>query len=165
MNNTFSAIRIEKLPLMRFGYYVMISPNPETDVMTRMQEWANEHKLFADLANPPRSFGWDFPHLTDEQREKFGLRGYVYGYVLPETFADYSDSVRLLNIEAGEYATLRINDPFRKPFDLIPEGWRRLHDHVTREGLQSGSEHKRYWMEETLVIDSVTYMDLFYPIR
>lgn len=53
---------------MLVGCYVMISPNPETDVNNYMDNWAINSGLKASNPNAKR-IGWDFPFLFSLLRE------------------------------------------------------------------------------------------------
>ena len=165
MSDIFSEVRFEKIPKMRVARYVIISPNPEDDVIKHMDSWAKESGLLDIPEWPPRKFGWDFPFVSDEQREKHGLRGYVYCYTIPEDFEPKSHAVQITYINEDEYAVLRIMEPFENPFERIPGGWEKLHDYVDKSEYKPTRHDNRYWMEEVVVNSTQTYMDIYYPIR
>lgn len=81
----YSEITIRHVDAFRMARYVMITPNPEDDVNAYMENWAGRAGL---LACKPDAMliGWDFPHVSLEMQNRFGLRGYVAAYVLPEGF-------------------------------------------------------------------------------
>jgi hypothetical protein len=70
MSDVFSEVRFEKIPKMRIARYVIISPNPEDDVIKHMDDWARESGLLDVPGWNARKFGWDFPFVSDEQKEK-----------------------------------------------------------------------------------------------
>ncbi len=75
--------RVERFKMAR---YVIISPNPEDDVIAHMEKWAENSGLLQRPDYVPKRIGWDFPFVSKQQQEKFGLRGYVCAYVIPEDF-------------------------------------------------------------------------------
>ena len=64
----------------------MVSPNPENDAMEYMERWAKNSGLLDYPGYTPRKVGWDFPFVSEEQKERFGLHGYVAAYIIPEDF-------------------------------------------------------------------------------
>lgn len=71
----------------------------------------------------------DFPFVTEEQ-QKFGLRGYVAAYIIPDTFEPKCPGAELVYQEAGNYAKIRITDPFCEPFIRIPEGYQEIMQYI-----------------------------------
>ena len=165
MNDIFSEIRFEKIPRMRIARYVIISPNPEGDVIKHMDNWAKESGLLDVAGWVSRKFGWDFPFVSDVQREAYGLRGYVYCCTIPEDFEPKTHSVEITYLDADEYAVLRIKEPFANPFERIPEGWAKLHEYVDKSEFKPTRHENRCWMEEVVFDGAKTCMDIYYPIR
>ena len=56
------------------------------DVNAYMDAWAQRSGLMDVPGASPRKIGWDFPFVSPEQKNRFGLRGYVAAWVLPEGF-------------------------------------------------------------------------------
>jgi len=161
MDNTYSEIRLEKLPRMKIAKHTVISPTPEEDVSVYMDNWAKVSGL-ADLKDyKPRSFGWD-DDVSDEDKQKNpDFRGYAKCMTLPDDFMPKHNDVEILHIEAGEYATLRITDPFSNPFEKIPTGWQKLRDYIhTNEYAQ-----KAWGFEEIIEVDGVIHMNVFIPVK
>lgn len=165
MNSIYSEIKIQQLPKMRVARYVIISPQPENDVINYMDNWARASGLLDVQDYNPRKFGWDFPFVSEEQRAKFNLRGYVYLYTLPEDFIPKCDGAEIAYIEADEYAVMRITDPFANPFHIIPDAWKKLFDYVQNSEYRTKSWDNRYALEEVIEVDGVTYMDIFVPVK
>jgi AraC family transcriptional regulator len=72
--------------------------------------------------------------------------------------------VKFKNIKGCRYAVLRITEPFSDPFELIPNGWRKLVDWINSNGFKNSICDDRYWLEEIISENNATYMDLFFPI-
>ncbi len=161
----YSEIIMLTVAKMQVARYVIISPNPEDDVNAYMDRWAENSGLLSHSGYVTRKIGWDFPYVTKEQTEKFGLRGYVCAYVIPEDFSPTCSGAELAVIETGEYATIRVTDPFSNPFEKIPMGYEKLMSHV--EGLPDKALiwENRVCFEEVIEIDGITYMDIYVPVN
>ena len=112
----YSPVETRQVPAFRMARYVMITPNPEDDVNAYMDRWARQAGLPADA----KRIGWDFPHVSPEQQSRFGLRGYVAAYVLPEGFAETAPGVEYGGQREAQYAVITVRDPFAAPFERIP---------------------------------------------
>ena len=74
--DAYSDIRVETINRFRMARYVVISPEPENDSIDHMKKWLVESGLLDYPGYNPRLIGWDFPHLSPEQVNVYGLRGY-----------------------------------------------------------------------------------------
>lgn len=162
---TYSEIKLLNVPKMRVARYVMISPNPEDDVIAYMDRWAENSGLLNYKGYTPRKIGWDFPFVTKEQTEKFGLRGYVCAYVIPEDFSPACPGAELADIETGMYAAIRVTDPFSNPFEKIPTGYQMLMKHVEALPDKALEWENRVCFEEVIEQGGTTYMDIYVPIK
>ena len=95
----YSPVEIVRVPAFRMARYVIISPQPEDDVNGYMDRWAQRSGLLEYPGYQPRRIGWDFPFLSPEQKNRFGLRGYVAAYVLPEGFDNTGSDVSALAVD------------------------------------------------------------------
>ncbi|MCI8623358.1 MAG: hypothetical protein HFG26_06800 [Provencibacterium sp.] len=160
-----SGIRLVQMPRQRIALYLVISPAPEYDVSRHMEEWALQSGLLEYPDFSPRVLGWDFPLVSKEQSEQFGLRGYVSCYTVPASFEPACPGAQLDWMEADEYAVLRLKDPFAQPDQSIPAGWNRLHSWVEENGLNPHALAGRYCFEEVVREGDITYMDLYHPVH
>lgn len=89
---------IRKVPAFKMARYVMISPNPESDVQNHMR---NQGKVSGLLAADPNAklIGWDFPFVSQELQSRFGLHGYVAAYILPEGYKYIMDFLQANNFK------------------------------------------------------------------
>ena len=76
---------IKRIKAFRMARYIMVTPKPEEDVNTYMDNWARRSGLLRFQPDAMR-IGWDFPYVSSELQNRFGLRGYVAAYILPEGF-------------------------------------------------------------------------------
>ena len=105
--------------------YVMITPNPEYDVNGYMDAWANRSGLLA--ADPDaKKIGWDFPFVTQELQNRFGLRGYMSAYVLPDDFHTDCPGVEYADQAEADYAVITVYDPFCAAFERIPSAYKKF---------------------------------------
>ncbi len=157
----FSAVSIVTVPAFTLGRYVIISPQPEDDVQAYLDRWASHSGLYA--CDPhPRQIGWDFPFVSMEQQNRFGLRGYVAGWILPEGFAPSCPGVEIYKQDTAQYAKITVHDPFRAAFDRIPKGYQRILQYLGANGFKEN--HGTQFLgcfEEVYEKDGETYMDIF----
>lgn len=163
----YSEITVVSLPKRRVARYTVVSASPEQDAITHMDAWARECGLMAHPGYEKSTFGWDFPHVSKEQKEQFGMHGYTYCYALPEDFVPDCPGAELALIDAGRYAKLSITDPFAPPADRIPNGFQLLLAYANKP------EHKlaekdwgnRYLQETVREEKGKMYMDIFFPVK
>lgn len=125
----YSKIQIKKVAPFRMARYVMISPNPESDVQDYMEKWANNSGL-KTLKPKAAMIGWDFPFVSQEQQNRFGMHGYVAAYILPEEFKTECPGVEYAENEEADYAMITIKEPFIQPFERIPAGYKLIMEYL-----------------------------------
>ncbi len=155
--NMYSEVRFEKLDSMVVASLYVISHDPETEVIDRMEKWAHDNGIDSSA----RCFGFDIP-VSEEERSQ-GKRGYEYWVVVPENTRS-SEDILIKKIESCKYAVLRITDPMADPFNRIPQGWKKLVNWVTEHCEDVKHRDDRYCLEEEFEEDGVNYMDLFLPL-
>lgn len=164
MEHTYSEIRLVTVERFKLARYVVISPNPEEDVMGHMENWAKNSGLLEYPGYTPRQIGWDFPFVSDEQREKFGLRGYVSAYIIPEDFEPACCGAELAYQETDQYAKITVTEPFSNPFETIGGAYGKINEFAKERHITAKSYENRICMEEVFVKDGVTYMDVYVPV-
>lgn len=163
MEYNFSDVRIEKMETMYVASSYVISNNPESEVINFMIEWMRNN----NIDTKSRQFGFDVP-VSEEQRQK-GIRGYEYWVKVKED-TDVCEGMKLKKVDECNYAILRITNPFSNPFEVIPEGWKRLAEWVSSNGympncIQGKAYKEQYWLEEKLQEADITYLDLYFPLN
>lgn len=78
-NKAYSDIRIVTVEPFRYISYVVISCEPEDDAISHVEGWAKHLKI-----ENPYVIGWDFPQVSQEQRNVFNMRGYRAALILDE---------------------------------------------------------------------------------
>jgi len=157
----FSPVSIVTVPEFTLGRYVMISPQPENDVQMYLDHWAQASGL-AEYTGKLRQIGWDFPFVSKEQQNRFGLRGYVAGWILPEGFEPRCPGVEIYRQEAARYARITVHDPFKSAFDRIPKGYQRILEYLGANGFKEshGIDYLGCF-EEVYEKDGETCMDIY----
>lgn len=128
-NDIYSAIQIKRVASFKMASYVMISPNPEDDVNRYMESWAINSGL-KDAYPDAKRIGWDFPFVSQEQKNRFGMHGYVAAYIIPEGFETECPGVQYSENAEADYAVITITEPFIQPFERIPNAYKRIMEYL-----------------------------------
>ncbi|MBE5801537.1 MAG: helix-turn-helix transcriptional regulator [Clostridiales bacterium] len=156
----YSPVRIETVKGFRLARYVMITPNPEDDVQAYMKRWAERSGL-TNTGTELKMIGWDFPFVSYEQQQRFNLRGYVAGYVLPEGFEPACEGAELFSQGDETYAIVTIREPFIAPFERIPGAYKLIIAHLNANGFKENTKSNAIacyeWEYEK---DGISYMDV-----
>ena len=157
----FSAVSVVTVPAFALGRYVIISPQPENDVQAYLDRWAQSSGLYA-FEPHPRQIGWDFPFVSMEQQNRFGLRGYAAGWILPDGFDAGCPGVEIYKQAEADYARITIQDPFQAAFDRIPKAYQMILEYLGANGFKEnhGTEFLGCF-EEVYEKDNITYMDVY----
>lgn len=131
----YSEVTITKVKGFRMARYVMVTPNPEDNVNAYMDNWA-QHSGLLELHPDAMRIGWDFPYVSSELQNRFGLRGYVAAYILPEGFETNYPGVEYANQEETDYAVITIYDPFAAAFERIPNAYKRIMEFLQANGFR-----------------------------
>lgn len=155
----YSAVRMKTVRGFRMARYVMITPNPEDDVIAYMDRWMEKAGL---SGREIMRIGWDFPFVSLEQQTRFHLRGYAAACVLPEGFNETVPGVEYAAQREARYAVVTITDPFQSSFARIPGAYKRILDELKANGLSHCQEEDILpCFEHEYVKDGVQYMDVY----
>ncbi len=157
----YSLIQIKRINAFKMASYVMISPNPESDVIGYMERWAVNSGLKSAVPQA-KCIGWDFPFVSQEQKNRFGMHGYVAAYIIPKGFeTDYPGVQYSENMEA-DYAVITIKEPFLQPFERIPNAYKLIMEYLQANNFKEKQQDNIIsCFEYEYVKDEVTYMDVF----
>ena len=131
----YSEITIKTIKAFTMARYVMVSPNPEDDVNNYMDNWAAKSGLL-EISPDAMRIGWDFPYVSPELQNRFGLRGYVAAYVLPDGFETSHPGVEFARQEKASYAVITIYDPFAAAFERIPNAYKKILEFLQANGFR-----------------------------
>lgn len=120
-SDIYSNVRIERIPAFRMARYVVISPNPEADANGYMERWAQQNSI-----DQPQFIGWDFPFVSAEQKNRFGLHGYVSACILPSDYSGAACGAEIAEQAEADYAIISIREPFIAPFERIPNAYQLI---------------------------------------
>ncbi len=172
-SSIYSPVTVKHMEAFRMAGYVIISPNPEHDALSYMKRWAEQSGL---LSRCPQAklIGWDFPFVTQEQQNRFGMHGYAAAFILPEGFGETCTGVQYSDNRAADYAVITITEPHIQPFERIPRAYKIIMEHLSannfrekpREGILGCFEHEYEkdgveYMDVYVHVDSVTRADAF----
>lgn len=157
----YSPVSIVTVPAFTLGRYVIISPQPEDDVKMYLDRWAASSGLY-EYAPHPRQIGWDFPFVSMEQTNRFGLRGYVAGWIFPEDFSPRCPGVEIYTQGQSQYAKITVREPFIAAFERIPKGYQRILEYLGANGFKEnhGTDYLGCF-EEVYEKDGCTWMDIY----
>jgi ribosomal protein S18 acetylase RimI-like enzyme/DNA gyrase inhibitor GyrI len=153
----YGRVRVKTLEPMRIACYRAASATPEMDSIGCMREWLAKQKLGA--TSGARTFGFD-ADVTPEQQKR-GMRGYEVWVSVPESVRS-SGGVTVKDFAGGLYAVMKINDPFKNPFEVIPAGWNRLVGWVKTSDKYGFGKHQ--CLEEHVEGEGGTYLDIHLPV-
>lgn len=157
----YSAVIIRHVKAFRMARYVMVTPNPEDDVSAYMDNWARQSGLLNVYPDAMR-IGWDFPYVSLELQNRFGLRGYVAAYILPEGFETNCPGVEYANQKEADYAVITIYDPFKAAFERIPNAYKKILEFLQANGFcEKPKEDKLSCFEYVYEKEGSTYMDVY----
>ena len=155
-------VQILRVDGFRRAQYVIISATPEKDASAYMEQWAHNTGLDQFPGYSPVRIGWGFPYVSAEQKSRFGLRGYVSSYVLPEGFETVSGDVQIICQESADYAVLTIRDPYAASYNRVAQAYHLIFEYLAANGFRKRySEKILPTFERVYERDGITYMDVF----
>ncbi len=134
-DEVYSEIIVKKVKAFKMARYVMLTPNPEDDVNFYMENWARRSGLL-DFQPDAMRIGWDFPFAISELQNRFGLRGYVAAYILPEGFETSCPGVEFAVQNEADYAVITIHDPFAAASGRIPNAYKKIMEFLQANGFR-----------------------------
>lgn len=157
----YSEIQIRRVAAFKMASYVMISPNPEDDVNAYMERWAINSGL-KTVYPDAKLIGWDFPFVSPEQQNRFGMHGYVAAYVIPEGFETEYPGVQYSENREAEYAVITITEPFVQAFERIPNAYKLIMEYLqTNNFKEKQQENIISCFEQVYEKEGITYMDVY----
>lgn len=149
-SNKYSNIRIENVSEFRYVKYTVISSDPETDALERI------HKLAAELQiEKSKVIGWDFPFLSQEQKNVYNMHGYSAALILPDEI-EAVEGYSICSQDRTKYAAIHIEKPYDNPFVTIPGAYKTLMNYMQVNGLK----HKEKDVIPCFETDGMT-MDIY----
>lgn len=160
-SDIYSEITIKRIAPFRMASYVIISQDPESDALGHMDRWAKDCGL-KEVCPELKLLGWDFPFVSQEQQNRFGLHGYVAACVLPDDFKTEHPGAILSENKEADYAVITIKEPFIQPFERIPTAYKRIMDYLQANNFkEKQQENVIGCFEHEYQKNDVTYMDVY----
>ncbi|MCX4341545.1 MAG: helix-turn-helix transcriptional regulator [Lachnospiraceae bacterium] len=160
-HNIYSEITIKRVAPFRMASYIIISQDPENDALEHINHWAKSCGL-TEVCPEVKLIGWDFPFISQEQNNRFGMHGYVAACVIPDDFqTDYPGAIISENREA-DYAVITIKEPFIQPFERIPKAYKLIMDYLqTNNFKEKPQENIIGCFEYAYEKNGISYMDVY----
>ncbi len=155
-------VQVLRIRGFRRAQYVIISSNPERDANTYMDHWVQKSGLDQIPGYAPVRIGWGFPYVSPEQKNRFGLRGYVSGCVLPEGFETDTEDVQIICQDTAEYAVITVRDPYASSYNRIAQAYHTVFDYLSANGFRKCYHEKILpSFERVYESDGITCMDIY----
>ena len=155
-------VQIVRVNGFRMAHYVMISPNPEADVTAYMDAWAARSGLSGSTEHPPVRIGWGFPYVSSEQKNRFGLRGYACGYILPEDFQPACGGAEITCQDTADYAVITIREPYAPSGNRVSQGYHLIMDYLSTNGIKKSIKPGSLpCFEYVYEKNGISYMDVY----
>ncbi len=160
-DKAYSEIIVKKVKAFKMARYVMLTPNPEDDVNFYMKNWTRRSGLLEFQPDAMR-IGWDFPFAISEMQNRFGLRGYVAAYILPEGFETSCTGVEFASQKEADYAVITIQDPFAAGLGRIPNAYKKIMEFLRTNGFrEKPREDILSCFEHVYEKEGITCMDVY----
>ncbi|MGN0203978.1 MAG: helix-turn-helix domain-containing protein [Coprococcus sp.] len=157
----YSEITVKRVQGFRMARYVMVTPNPEADVNRYMDNWARHSGLLA-IDPDAKRIGWDFPFVSSELKNRFGLRGYVAAYILPDGFDSSCPGVEYAVQAEADYAVITVYDPFVAAFERIPNAYKKIMEYLQANGFrEKPKDDILSCFEYVYEVNGTTCMDVY----
>lgn len=160
-SEVYSEIRIKRIAPFKMASYVIVSRDPESDALGYMDRWAENCGL-KEVCPDIKLIGWDFPFVTQELQNRFGLHGYVAACVIPDDFKTDCPGVTFLENKEADYAVITIKEPFIQPFERIPKAYKLIMEYLQANNFKErNQENIISCFEYEYKKNDITYMDVF----
>ena len=131
-NKAYSDIRIVTVEPFRYISYVVISCEPETDAISHVESWAKHLKI-----ENPYVIGWDFPQVSQEQRNVYHMRGYGAGLILDAEQNPSGLGVEIVSQSKQNYITITLEEVQEEgEFAIIPNAYKALMTYMAINGIK-----------------------------
>lgn len=135
---------------------------PEKDVINHVKNWGSELEI-----KQPKIIGWNFPVVSQEQVNVFHMHGYSAACVLPLGIELCDKNVEVIVQKKNQkYMAITIKEPFKAPFNIIPNAYKTLMSYMQVNGLQSKNDKDiLLCFEKQYIVNGFDYMDVYIAIK
>ena len=152
-----SPVRIRRIRGFRYAPYVVISKEPEADALVALSALAAKAKI-----QDPTYIGWNFPHVSQEQKQRYGLRGYAAALLLPIDLDPRIPGLEIFEQNTADYAVMTIPAPAENAAAQISRAHGMILEYLNDKGIKKQHSpallpcfHRKYTR------DGVTYLDVY----
>lgn len=130
-NEAYSDIKIVTVEPFWYIGYTVISREPEEDAIAHVEGWAKHLKM-----ENPYIIGWDFPGVSQEQRNVHHMRGYRAALRLGEG-QDIGDiDAEIVSQSRQKYITITLAECMDGEFVIIPNAYKALLTYMAINGIK-----------------------------
>lgn len=161
-NEAYSDIKMVTVDPFRYISYVVISREPEEDAITHVERWAKDLKI-----ENPYIIGWDFPKVSQEQKNVFHMRGYGAALIL-EDEQDIADiDAEILSQNRQNYITITLEEKENEEFEIIPNAYKALLTYMDINGIKQKHDLAILSCYEHEYFDrkGVKFMDIYIAVE
>lgn len=162
-NKAYSDIRIVTVEPFRYISYVVISCEPEDDAISHVEGWAKHLEI-----ENPYIIGWDFPQVSQEQRNVFHMRGYGAALILAETQDPGELDVEIVSQGKQNYITITLEEVQEEgEFAIIPNAYKALMTYMAINGIKEKHDPAILSCYEHEYFDDqgIKFMDIYIAIE
>ena len=153
-----SPIRLVRIQGFRYASQLIISKDAVEHSRILLSRWLRRSGL-----EDPVILNWNFPQLSQEQKQRFGLRGNVCAAVLPRDFESWVSGPDLAQQETADYAVMTLRDPCASPHDRVSGAYGQILEYLssTPDAKKKHSEGVLPCFQRLYEKDGVEYMDVY----
>lgn len=162
-NKAYSEIRIVAVEAFRYISYPVISGEPEEDAISHVERWAEQLKI-----KSPHIIGWDFPQVSQEQRNVLHMRGYGAALVLEKEQDLDGINAKIISQSRQNYITITLEELSEESkFELIPNAYKALMTYMTINGLKKKQDSSVLSCYEHEYFDEkgAKFMDIYMAVE
>lgn len=130
-----SAVSFVRVKGFRAASYAVISADAQKDAKTCLNRWLQESGLSAAPGFVPKYMEWGFPYVSEEQKRRFGMHGFVCACLLPEGFLPQEKGPELHVQEDCSYAVMTIAEPHGRDSRLIAQAIQTILSELRERGI------------------------------
>lgn len=161
-NKAYSDIKIVTVDSFHYISYTVISREPEEDAIAHVEGWANYLEI-----KSPYIIGWDFPKVSQEQRNVFHMRGYGAALILEDKQDIRDIDAERLSQNKQNYITITLEERANEEFELIPNAYKALLTYMTINGIKEKRDPTILSCYEHEYFDDngVKFMDIYIAVE
>lgn len=162
-HEAYSDIKTITVDAFRYISYTVISCEPEDDAINHVEGWARQLKI-----EDPYIIGWDFPGVSQEQRNVFHMRGYGAALILEDGQDAAGIDAEIIHQDRQSYITITLEERADEgEFELIPNAYKALLTYMGINGIREKQEPGilSCYEHEYFNDKGVKFMDIYIAIE